>query len=69
MFQTEIEKFVDELAKVDVPSDAKNPWDFSNPNNVIRRQNLIGYFKKMHALKPIVLLVGEAPGYRGCGML
>ena len=67
MFQKEIEKFVGDLAKVKVNSDTKNPWDFLNPNNIIRRQNLIGYFKKMHVLKPAVLIVGEAPGFRGCG--
>ncbi len=67
MFDTQINKFIDDLAKHPLTSNVKNPWDYSRPENQIRRKNLFGYFKKMHELKPIILLVGEAPGYRGCG--
>jgi uracil-DNA glycosylase len=34
--------------------------------NAIRRQNLRLYLQKMAAAEPWLLLVGEAPGYRGC---
>ena len=60
-------KLVRKLSKTKAPKDAKNPWDFSCKGNAIRRKNLEGYFAKMAEIKPSVLLVGEAPGYRGCG--
>lgn len=59
--------FVDKLARTKAPKDAKNPWDLSLPGNAVRRKNLEGYFARMRERKPDVLLVGEAPGYRGCG--
>lgn len=62
-----IKKFVNKLSKTTAPKDARNLWDFSNDGNAIRRKNLEGYFNAMQKLKPKVLLVGEAPGYRGCG--
>lgn len=62
-----IKSFVTKLAKTQAPKDAKNPWDFSRKENEIRRRNLEGYLEAMRTRKPEVLLVGEAPGYRGCG--
>ncbi len=62
-----MKKFVEKLAKIRAPKDARNPWNFSVNTNEIRRKNLEGYLNKMAGLKPNVLLVGEAPGYRGCG--
>lgn len=67
MIETKIQKLVDELSNTKAPADTKNPWDFSCPGNVIRRKNLLGYFAKMRERKSRILLVGEAPGYRGCG--
>ena len=34
--------------------------------NAIRRHNLRRYLRQMFAARPRALLVGEAPGYRGC---
>lgn len=62
-----MKKFVEKLAQTQAPKDAKNPWDFSRPENAIRRKNLESYFAQMKKLHPTVLLIGEAPGYRGCG--
>lgn len=62
-----IAQFVQKLANTKAPKDAKNPWDFSQKGNAIRRKNLEGYLREMAKRKPSVLLVGEAPGYRGCG--
>ena len=62
-----IKNFIQKLTTTEVAGDAKNPWDFSRKKNEIRRKNLEGYFSAMAKLKPSVLLVGEAPGYRGCG--
>lgn len=67
MFEKKINQFLDDLARHPLTPNVKNPWDYSRPENEIRRKNLLGYFKKMYELKPEILLVGEAPGYRGCG--
>lgn len=67
MFDKEINQFVNDLAKQPIPPNVNNPWDYSRPENEIRRKNLRSYFQKMYEYKPTVLLVGEAPGYRGCG--
>lgn len=67
MFDIKINQFIDDLAKHPITPNVKNPWDYSRPENEIRRNNLLGYFKKMYELKPKILLIGEAPGYRGCG--
>lgn len=62
-----IDEFLEKLANTRAPRDAKNPWDFSRAANAVRRKNLGGYLRAMAKRKPAVLLVGEAPGYRGCG--
>lgn len=62
-----IEAFVKKLSSFTVADDAKNPWDLSREGNAIRRKNLTSYLKKMREHAPAVLLVGEAPGYRGSG--
>lgn len=62
-----IREFVEKLARTEAPAHARNLWDYSRPENEIRRRNLEGYFTAMQAHKPRALLVGEAPGYRGCG--
>src|SRR3989338_9409919 len=62
-----MKKFVEKLAQTKTPKDAKNPWDLSSAGNAVRRKNLEGYLTKMAKARPRVLLVGEAPGYRGCG--
>ncbi len=67
MFEKDIHKFISDLSRHPITQHVKNPWDHSHPENGIRRKNLLGYFRKMYLLQPAVLLVGEAPGYRGCG--
>ena len=62
-----MQDFVERLALTSAPKDARNLWDYTIPANEIRRNNLIAYFTEMHKRKPKVLLIGEAPGYRGCG--
>lgn len=62
-----MKEFVEKLARTPAPKDARNLWDYSDSSNEIRRKNLTGYFLEMAKRKPNVLLVGEAPGYRGCG--
>lgn len=67
MFKAALQTFIQDIANQPLTPNVKNPWDYLHPENEIRRQNLVGYFTKMYELKPTVLLVGEAPGYRGCG--
>ena len=51
----------DQLAAFSPTSDLANPYREAG-----RRANLSRYLHQMSLLKPSVLLVGEAAGYRGC---
>lgn len=56
--------FVDELARVTLPPLLANPY--AGEQAARRRANLLRYLVCMRAVRPSVLLVGEAPGHRGC---
>lgn len=60
------EEFIESLATMEVTPNVYNQYDYSSKENEIRRDNLLIYLKKMYKLKPEIILVGEAPGYRGC---
>lgn len=60
-----ISDFVGKLARTPALPDVVNQYDFSNPHNAARRNNLLRYLTQMAELRPSALLVGEAPGYRG----
>lgn len=57
--------FIHQLAETQAPPDSFNQYAYDRPQNVIRRDNLLLYLQQMRELKPTVLLVAEAPGYRG----
>jgi uracil-DNA glycosylase len=61
-----LKDFVEELAVTEVTPNVYNQYSYSCKENSIRRDNLLIYLKEMQKLKPKILLVGEAPGYRGC---
>jgi uracil-DNA glycosylase len=61
-----LEEFIEELALTEVTPNVYNQYSYECVENKIRRENLHIYLKKMHKLKPEIMLVGEAPGYRGC---
>lgn len=61
-----LEKFVEELAAMKVTPNVYNQYSYEHAENCIRRDNLLTYLKQMYRLKPKMILVGEAPGYRGC---
>jgi uracil-DNA glycosylase len=63
---SEINQFVEVLARVNLPSDVCNQYSYEANVNSIRRHNLLLYLQQMATLNPQILLVGEAPGYRGC---
>lgn len=61
-----LKEFVEELAITKVTPNVYNQYSYETEENLIRRNNLLTYLKQMSKLKPRILLVGEAPGYRGC---
>lgn len=56
---------MESLARTQPTQNSINPWDYSKKENEIRRNNLKTYLSIILESKPSVLLVGEAPGYRG----
>ncbi|MBT2596743.1 uracil-DNA glycosylase [Arthrobacter sp. ISL-72] len=65
MSSSSIEAFIDRLAAVHTSPGCNNFFDHSVPANAQRRQNLAVYLAEMLDRSPKVLLLGEAPGFRG----
>ena len=63
-----IDQFIDSLKKEIVSSETTNLYRGNSNASRLRRHNLSLYLNKMSGLKPSVLLLGEAPGYKGCGI-
>ena len=61
-----IETFINTLAEAKMPANVVNPYDKSLKENDVRRQALSIYLHAMIRKRPFSLLLGEAPGYRGC---
>lgn len=62
----QIDLFINHLATAVMPPDTVNPYAADNiPNNAVRRANLRRYLEQMMAIQPRLLLVLEAPSYRG----
>ncbi len=60
-------ELVDRLAALPGADDLFNPYaPLDDPDAAIRRANLIRYLTALQRFKPTVLLLAEAPGYRGC---
>ncbi|MFC0682682.1 uracil-DNA glycosylase family protein [Lysobacter korlensis] len=60
-----IDGFVHRVASTPAGPNTANPFEFSGEPNAIRRRNLTRYLRQLAERRPRVLLVGEAPGYRG----
>jgi uracil-DNA glycosylase len=60
-----VEEFVAVLAACEPGPDSTNFLAGSSPGNTARRRNLELYLTEMLDRRPRVLLLGEAPGYRG----
>lgn len=58
--------FTDWLASTAVPENVFNPYAGQSEAALICRANLTHYLTLMQERRPTVLLLGEAPGYRGC---
>jgi hypothetical protein len=65
MISPPIEDFVGRLAAVGTGPGCNNFFDHAIPANAERRRNLGIYLQEMLDRSPTVLLVGEAPGFRG----
>lgn len=60
--KTKLENFINKLSEY---SDDKVNNQYIND---VQKSNLLKYFENMFLLKPSILLVGEAPGYKGCAL-
>ena len=56
---------MERLAAVETGPACNNFFDHSVPENELRRRNLEVYLQEMLDRRPKILLVGEAPGFRG----
>lgn len=62
----QIEKLIKKLSDYKGSNTVTNLYRGKSTNSQMRRENLGLYFKKMIELNPSFLLLGEAPGYKGC---
>ena len=60
-----VNAFVERLAAVPTVEGRTNFFDQGHPGNAVRRRNLELYLSEMLGRSPKVLLLGEAPGFRG----
>ncbi len=60
-----LDAFIGRLAAAEPGPACTNFFDHSVPENAVRRANLRLYLSEMLERSPDVLLVGEAPGFRG----
>jgi hypothetical protein len=60
-----VNDFVEQLSAVPTVPGRNNFFDHSSPGNAGRRRNLGLYLEEMLDRAPKVLLLGEAPGFRG----
>jgi uracil-DNA glycosylase len=63
-----VDAFVERLASTPAGPNSANFYDATDEQNAIRRRNLARYLRQLADRRPRVLLVGEAPGYRGMRM-
>lgn len=63
-----IDQFINALKNQRVSSKTSNLYQGKSTEAGLRRQNLNLYLNKMYGVNPGILLLGEAPGYKGCGI-
>ena len=63
-----LDKFLIKLRRTQPPGNCINPWRGRAAAVKVRQANVALYLAEMAERNPTVLLVGEAPGYRGCGL-
>ena len=62
----QIDNFISRLSLVKKTSDTTNLYFGDSRESEIRRNNLKVYLIKMKSINPNFLILGEAPGYKGC---
>ncbi|WP_304337266.1 uracil-DNA glycosylase [Capnocytophaga leadbetteri] len=67
MIQTKIDNFIKELSKIESNSSSTNLYYGDTEIASIRRNNLRTFLYKVASSNCKLLLLGEAPGHRGCG--
>src|SRR5690554_7935733 len=63
-----IEEFIQELAneRTEKVGVSENVYAGNTRESIIRKHNLLTYLTKMKSVNPRILLLGEAPGHKGC---
>ena len=64
---TQIQEFITYLEKRRPFPNTRNLYRGKKEAAHIRKANLTLYLEQMKAINPTTLLLGEAPGYKGCG--
>ena len=62
----QIDNFISRLSLIKKTSDTTNLYFGDSRESEIRRNNLKVYLTKMKSINPSFLILGEAPGYKGC---
>lgn len=64
-----IDNFIELLSSYELdPEITENPYFGNTHESNVRKHNLKLYLEKMKELNPEILLLGEAPGYKGCAL-
>lgn len=61
-----IDAFFRALKKIPSGPDFENLYRGNSKASILRRHNLSIYLERMEAIQPRCLILGEAPGYKGC---
>ena len=64
----DVDRFMNYLRRIPGNPSSVQLYRGRDKQTCLRRENLHRYLSKMRELGPEVLLVGEAPGYKGCGL-
>lgn len=64
--KTKIFQFIEELSKYENQSNYTNLYFGSSMDTQIRKENLNSYLNLIHKNNSKILIIGEAPGYKGC---
>jgi uracil-DNA glycosylase len=62
----QIDNFISRLSSVEKTNNTTNLYFGNSRESEVRKNNLKVYLTKMKTLNPKVLILGEAPGYKGC---
>jgi uracil-DNA glycosylase len=64
-FKKKIDRLISDLARTKVGPLTFNQYSYADSRNAVRRKNLALYLGEMRRFSPKVMLLSEAPGYKG----